>query len=135
MSVAVCKTKRWREHRRRKRTGNRERETGIRGTKKILGISLDTNEIDELNVHEKAFESLHNLVFLNIYTKKRMMEEEERLHLPEGFNNFSPKLRLLCWDRYPISYMPSNFRPENLVKLQMQRSKLEKLWKGVCVSF
>ncbi|XP_048616168.1 disease resistance protein RPS6-like [Brassica napus] len=102
------------------------------GTKKILGISLDTNEIDELNVHEKAFESLHNLVFLNIYTKKRMMEEEERLHLPEGFNNFSPKLRLLCWDRYPISYMPSNFRPENLVKLQMQRSKLEKLWKGVC---
>ncbi|CAN6847705.1 unnamed protein product, partial [Brassica oleracea] len=102
------------------------------GTKKILGISLDTDEIDELNVHEKAFESLHNLVFLNIYTKKRMMEEEERLHLPEGFNYFSPKLRLLCWDRYPISYMPSNFRPENLVKLQMQRSKLEKLWKGVC---
>ncbi|CAH8383563.1 unnamed protein product [Eruca vesicaria subsp. sativa] len=27
--------------------------------------------------------------------------------------------------------MPTNFRPENLVKLQMQNSKLQKLWEGV----
>ncbi|BAA97354.1 disease resistance protein-like [Arabidopsis thaliana] len=102
------------------------------GTKKMLGISLDVDEIDhELNVHEKAFQGMRNLRFLNIYTKALMSGQKIRLHLPENFDYLPPKLKLLCWDKYPMRCLPSSFRPENLVKLKMQESELEKLWEGV----
>ncbi|KFK31684.1 hypothetical protein AALP_AA6G145800 [Arabis alpina] len=100
------------------------------GTKMVLGISLDIDEIDELRIHKKAFKGMQNLRFLNIYTKTWDHNKEVRWHLPEGFNFLPHKLRLLRLDGYPMRCMPSNFRLENLVKLQMRDSKLEKLWEG-----
>ncbi|XP_010441577.1 PREDICTED: disease resistance protein RPS6-like [Camelina sativa] len=111
------------------------------GTKKIIGISLDMDEIDELRIHESAFKEMHNLLFLEIYTKEwyqqrlttRKWDQKKgvRWHLPEGFDYLPHKLRLLRLDDYPRRCMPSNFCPQNLVKLQMQGSKLERLWEGV----
>ncbi|KAL1226130.1 Protein VARIATION IN COMPOUND TRIGGERED ROOT growth response [Cardamine amara subsp. amara] len=102
------------------------------GTQKVLGISLNASQIDELHVHESAFKRMRNLRFLQIYSKIYTQKDEEvRLHLPESFDYLPPKLKLLCWPKYPMSCMPSNFRPENLVMLKMRESKLEKLWEGV----
>ncbi|CAN6855904.1 unnamed protein product, partial [Brassica oleracea] len=104
------------------------------GTKKILGISLDTDEIGELCLHENAFTGMRNLRFLEIYSNDRLEQEwdgEVKLHLPKNFDYLPPKLRLLSWDEYPMRCMPSKFCPENLVKFEMQNSKLEKLWEGV----
>ncbi|XP_010494828.1 PREDICTED: disease resistance protein RPS6-like [Camelina sativa] len=111
------------------------------GTKKIIGISLDMDETDELRIHESAFKEMRNLLFLEIYTKewyqqrlttrKSDQKKEVRWHLPEGFDYLPHKLRLLRLDDYPRRCMPSNFCPQNLVKLQMQGSKLERLWEGV----
>ncbi|XP_010482397.1 PREDICTED: disease resistance protein RPS6-like [Camelina sativa] len=101
------------------------------GTEKVLGISLDINETDELHIHESAFKGMHNLCFITIYIKKWDYKKEVRWHLAEGFDYFPPKLRLLRLDGYPMRCLPSNFRPEHLVKLTMRRSKLEKLWEGV----
>ncbi|CAL9241624.1 unnamed protein product, partial [Arabidopsis halleri] len=98
------------------------------GTKKVLGIALDMDEIDILHIHDSAFKGMCNLLFLKFFTKK---EKEVRWHLPEGFDYLPHKLRFLSWDIYPARSMPSNFRPENLVKLQLRNSKLEKLWDGV----
>ncbi|KAL1225003.1 Disease resistance protein RPS6 [Cardamine amara subsp. amara] len=100
------------------------------GTKNVLGIALDINEIDELHIHESAFKEMHNLLFLEIYSKVWDRKKEGRWHLSEGFDYLSPKLRLLRLDGYPMRCMPSKFCPENLVKLQMQNSSLEKLWDG-----
>uniref|UniRef100_A0A1J3JX92 ADP-ribosyl cyclase/cyclic ADP-ribose hydrolase n=2 Tax=Noccaea caerulescens TaxID=107243 RepID=A0A1J3JX92_NOCCA len=104
------------------------------GTKKIIGISLDIDEIDRLQIHKKAFKGMRNLRFLNIYSKKWDKKKEVRWHLHEGFNYLPPKLRLLMWDQYPVRRMPSSFCPQNLFKLQMSGSKLEKLWEGIHVS-
>ncbi|VVB08157.1 unnamed protein product, partial [Arabis nemorensis] len=101
------------------------------GTKKLIGISLDIDEIDELRIHKEAFKGMRNLRFLNFYTNKWDRKKEVRWHLPEGFDYLPPKLRLLRLDGYQMRCMPSSFRPENLVKLQMQGSKLDKLWEGV----
>ncbi|KAF8117174.1 hypothetical protein N665_0012s0178 [Sinapis alba] len=101
------------------------------GTKKVLGIALDMDEIDELHIHENAFKGMHNLLFLKIYTKKWDQKKEVRWHIPKGFSYLPHKLRLLRLDGYPMKCMPSNFRPENLVNLQMPGSKLKRLWKGV----
>ncbi|XP_048637358.1 disease resistance protein RPS6-like [Brassica napus] len=100
------------------------------GTKKVLGISLDMDETDELHIHKNAFRGMHNLFFLKIYNAKRW-DKKMRWCLPKGFDYLPPKLRLLRLDGYPMKYMPSNFRPENLVELQMSESKLQKLWEGV----
>ncbi|XP_010496021.1 PREDICTED: protein VARIATION IN COMPOUND TRIGGERED ROOT growth response-like [Camelina sativa] len=110
------------------------------GTEKVLGISqldenglgisqLDTSEFHlsenkKLDVHESAFKGMPNLRFLEINGR---ME----LHLPESFDYLPPKLKLLCWPNFPMRCMPSSFRPENLIKLKMQESKLHKLWEGV----
>lgn len=109
----------------------------FQGTKNVLGISLDIDEIDEFQVENNSvFKGMRNLRFLDIYTKRRMSsEKEERLHLLEGLDYLPPKLRLLRWDRCPMRCMPSKFCPKYLVKLKMEGSKLEKLWEGVVVRF
>ncbi|CAA7058347.1 unnamed protein product [Microthlaspi erraticum] len=99
------------------------------GTKNILGISLDLYETDEMQIHKQAFEKMRNLRFLYIHSNQDL-KKQFRLNLHEGFNYLPPTLRLLRWDGYPMRGMPSNFCPENLVELQMNGSKLEKLWEG-----
>lgn len=108
----------------------------FQGTKNVLGISLDIDEIDdELQVENfSVFKGMRNLRFLDIYTKRKMSEKEERLHLLEGLDYLPPKLRLMRWDRCPMRCMPSKFCPKYLVKLKMEGSKLQKLWEGVVVS-
>ncbi|AED93064.1 disease resistance protein-like [Arabidopsis thaliana] len=102
------------------------------GTKKVLGISFDMSEIEELHIHKRAFKRMPNLRFLRFYKKLGKQSKEARLHLQEGFDKFfPPKLKLLSWDDYPMRRMPSNFHAGYLVVLRMQHSKLEKLWQGV----
>ncbi|CAN7043739.1 unnamed protein product, partial [Brassica rapa subsp. trilocularis] len=100
------------------------------GTQKILGISFDTDNIGELNLPENAFAGMRNLRFLKIYSKLGLYRKV-KCQLPENFDYLPPKLKILHWDDYPARCMPSKFRPENLVKLMMKNSKLEKLWEGV----
>lgn len=93
------------------------------------------DEIDELLIHENAFKKMRNLRFLTIFSNKYMPEKKVRLYLPDSFDHLPPKLKLLCWDGYPMKSLPSKFRPESLVKLKMEDSKLKKLWEGTLVSF
>ncbi|XP_020877447.1 disease resistance protein RPS6 isoform X2 [Arabidopsis lyrata subsp. lyrata] len=104
------------------------------GTKKVLGISLDIDEIDELHLHVDAFKGMRNLRFLKLYTNTKISEKEDKLLLPKEFNYLPNTLRLLSWQRFPMRCMPSEFFPKYLVKLIMTGSKLEKLWEGVMVS-
>lgn len=98
----------------------------------MLGIALNIDESEELDIHESAFKKMRNLLFLKITNKEWYMRRE--WHLPEGLDYFPPKLRLLCWDNYSGRCLPTKFVPKNLVKIQMQGSKLEKLWDGAHVS-
>ncbi|CAN7013874.1 unnamed protein product [Brassica rapa subsp. trilocularis] len=47
-----------------------------------------------------------------------------------------PNLRLLHWDFFPMTCLPSNFIPEFLVELALRKSNyLEKLWEGLRLLF
>ncbi|AED95394.1 Disease resistance protein (TIR-NBS-LRR class) family [Arabidopsis thaliana] len=98
------------------------------GTRKVLGISLDTSKVSEFCVHENAFKGMGNLLFLDI-SSKTFIEEEVKVHLPEKINYYSVQPKQLIWDRFPLKCMPYTFL-RNLVKLEMHDSKLEKLWEG-----
>ncbi|KAG2302182.1 hypothetical protein Bca52824_030833 [Brassica carinata] len=101
------------------------------GTKRVLGIALNTGNISELHVHENAFKRMSNLRFLEVVSKNQRHYMPRKLHLSKSFDYLPPKLKLLCWSGYPMRCMPSTFRPENLVKLMMVDSMLERLWEGV----
>ena len=76
-----------------------------------------------VQLHAKAFKKMENLEFLMV---KNVCISEEVKYLPNG-------LKLLEWDQYPFS-LPSNYCPQKLVVLDMQRSscnRLEKLFKQV----
>ncbi|CDY22196.1 BnaC01g39050D [Brassica napus] len=110
--------------------------SGNSDSKKVIGISLNLEELYELlRIDKKAFRRLRNLRFLRIYKDSLDLHKQIRLHLPGGLNYLSPKLKLLCWDGFPLPCLPSSFHAEHLIVLRMRSSKLEKLWEEVEVNY
>ncbi|WJX82166.1 hypothetical protein P8452_64957 [Trifolium repens] len=48
-----------------------------------------------------------------------------------SYGFLSNSLRYLLWNGCPLTYLPSNFQPYNLVELNMPDSRIGKLWEGV----
>jgi len=106
----------------------------FQGTETVLGISLNTLEIKgTLSIYDKSFQGMHNLRFLNFFEDWRRGSGEGTLSLPQGLVSLPRKLRLLYWDKFPLKCMPSNFKAEYLVNLEMAYSQLERLWEGTQV--
>ena len=57
------------------------------------------------------------------------------MKLPQGLNFLSNELRIIEWNGYPLSYVPTNFRPNRLVELKMHCSSIKQLWNGILVRF
>ncbi|XP_040998082.1 disease resistance protein RUN1-like isoform X3 [Juglans microcarpa x Juglans regia] len=89
------------------------------GTNKIEAILLDFPEgHDEMIcLHSKAFMKMRNLrLFIN-----RNAQFSAR---PKYLSNV---IRVLDWPKYPSSYLPSNFRGNNLVEFRMPNSLIKEL--------
>ena len=97
----------------------------VQGTENVEGIVLDSSEQEDKQLNAKAFTKMTRLRLLKL----------RNLHLSQGLNCLSNKLRYLEWDRYPFRSLPSTFQPDELVELHMRCSNMEKLWKGIKVSF
>ena len=94
-------------------------------------MDLDLSEINgEFDIGDNCFKGMHNLQFLKFYGKF----EENSGHVLDCLKYLPPKLRLLHWEYFPVTCLPSSFVPEFLVELNMPCSKLKKLWKGIQVS-
>ncbi|XP_019089706.1 PREDICTED: probable disease resistance protein RPP1 isoform X2 [Camelina sativa] len=103
--------------------------TNDTGSKNVIGIHFDSSGLSgELSISERAFEGMSNLEFLRF--KCMYDNQNHNLSLPLGLNHLSQKLRLLHWDRFPMTCLPSNFCTECLVELYMIDSQLQKLWEG-----
>ncbi|KAH0873252.1 hypothetical protein HID58_070614, partial [Brassica napus] len=90
------------------------------GRRSVIGIYIEMGNGDKLNINERAFEGMTNLQFVRIEAR-----------LSHGLSYLSPKIRLLDWNYYPMTCLPSPVNVEFLVKLNMLHSKLEKLWEGI----
>ncbi|KAF8103319.1 hypothetical protein N665_0188s0257 [Sinapis alba] len=98
------------------------------GTGSVLGISFDMSKTSEFSISRKAFKRMCSLQFLRFYINKPGMHK--KISLLDDME-YPPSLRLLDWNSYPRKHLPPTFRPECLIELRMQFSKLEKLWEGV----
>lgn len=106
----------------------------LQGSESLVGMDLDLAEINkELNISKITFKRMCNLQFLRFYS--RFDDKSNcKLHSPKNLKYLSLKLRLLHWDYFPATCLPSRFSTEFLVELNMRNSKLTKLWEGVQVS-
>ncbi|XP_028774410.1 disease resistance-like protein DSC1 [Neltuma alba] len=100
------------------------------GTKAIQSITLNVAKIEELCLTPQAFAEMSELKFLR-FSQNDVDEEtlpnELRCH---GLESLPNELRFLHWDCCPLKSLPSTFRPESLVELNMTWSRVEKLWDG-----
>ncbi|KAF2569295.1 hypothetical protein F2Q68_00028044 [Brassica cretica] len=95
------------------------------GNINVIGIDCEYSDIEGgLYKNDKAFEKMSNLQFL------RIGDTHPRVHLPQSLKYLPQTLRLLDWDGFPMTSLPSNFSPEFLVEIYMPSSNLEKLWEG-----
>ncbi|KAL1345143.1 hypothetical protein HN51_018936 [Arachis hypogaea] len=102
-----------------------------RGTETVESITFDMKNIDMyLSLHPRAFARMYKLKFLRI-SCSWTRHGECLLRVPQGIESLSDELRLLEWNACPLKSLPSSFCAENLVKLMMMDSGLEKLWDGV----
>ena len=102
--------------------------TGFQGTGKVEGIFLDVTKIREIELSSTALERMYKLRLLKIYNSEAGVKC--RVHLPHGLVSLSEELRYLHWDGYPLTSLPSNFRPQNLVEINLSCSKVNRLWRG-----
>ncbi|KAK2634626.1 hypothetical protein Ddye_029418 [Dipteronia dyeriana] len=116
------------------------------GTYTVQGIVLDLLKIKDIHLSPQAFKKMYNLRFLKFYFGDSPTYELKeqfwkcvysgarpynyKVHFPNGMNDFSEKLRSLIWLGYPLTALPSDFHPENLVELDMRDKNLEGLWKN-----
>ncbi|XP_024026391.1 disease resistance-like protein DSC1 [Morus notabilis] len=99
------------------------------GTTKIQGIFLDKSKIDgDIHLEPTIFSKMHNLRLFKIYNSSYVKKGKVYLH---DLQCLPRSLRYLEWHEYPLKYLPSNFKPKNLVELKMPYSQLEQLWVGV----
>ena len=87
---------------------------------------------NHLYLSADAFKTMENLRFLEI-KHNGSKGSNHALHLRDGLNSVSMKLRYLHWESYPLESLPLGFCAEKLVELYLPSSKVTKLWDGMQV--
>ncbi|MFQ6635604.1 hypothetical protein Gotur_011608 [Gossypium turneri] len=84
----------------------------------LLMVIRESSKV--LNLSDDTFSKMKKLRLLKVLCLSNC----------DGLKYLSNELRLLDWTRYPLRYLPSSFRPDNLVALLLPYSHIEQLWKG-----
>ncbi|KAJ9705622.1 hypothetical protein PVL29_003609 [Vitis rotundifolia] len=126
------------------------------GIKRVETIDLDLSKLKRVRFNSNVFSKMTSLRLLKvhsnvdtdlgIYDGIKVEEEEVDLHCEEMIDSImktaskmqldldfkipSYELRYLCWDGYPLDFLPSNFDGENLVELHLKCSNIKQLWQG-----
>ncbi|CAI0396618.1 unnamed protein product [Linum tenue] len=100
-----------------------------KGTQSIEGILNKTvGKFDcSTCIQADAFEKMENLRVLVIEGDDRYLSLSE-----DGLKCLPNALRILEWRYFPSKYLPPQFSAENLVTLDLCRSKIEQLWECEC---
>ncbi|PRQ25290.1 putative leucine-rich repeat domain, L domain-containing protein [Rosa chinensis] len=70
-----------------------------------------------------AFTRMHKLRLLQL----------SHVQLSGRYEEFPAGLRWLCWIKFPLASLPTDFPLESLVALEMCYSSLRRLWRGTKV--
>ncbi|XP_058743712.1 disease resistance protein RML1A-like [Vicia villosa] len=102
-----------------------------KGSEVIRSLAIDLSIIKDLQLNPKVFEKMNRLQYLDIYSKGYscdVVQSRGGLYLPQGLESLPNELRYLRWAHFPLESLPSNFSSEKLVVLDLQHSRVRKLW-------
>ncbi|CAA7031063.1 unnamed protein product [Microthlaspi erraticum] len=100
----------------------------------LIGIDLKYNELGkELKISERAFEGIYNVRFLRFEYERTVpyAHLHPSPHILENLSCLPREVRLLRWEKFPMTCLPSSINTEFLVEINMRHSNLEKLWEGI----
>ncbi|CAF2130627.1 unnamed protein product [Brassica napus] len=97
------------------------------GSRNVIGIDLDLSKLETgLKISDGVFKRMPNVQFLRVKYPRKPYP-----HSIDPVTFLPSNTRILHWDYFPLTCLPSNFNPEFLVKLILTESNyLEKLWEG-----
>ncbi|CAF2130637.1 unnamed protein product, partial [Brassica napus] len=113
------------------------------GSRSVIGIDLKLLELEtELKISDRAFERMSNVQFLRLLHSDSDSDsgsgsdfgrpKQTCHHIIDLMTCLPPNLKLLHWDFFPMTCLPSNFISEFLVEIALRKSNnLEKLWEGI----
>ncbi|GAU32119.1 hypothetical protein TSUD_358030, partial [Trifolium subterraneum] len=102
-----------------------------KGSEAIRSLAIDVSTIKELQLHPKVFAKMNKLRYLDIYSNGYsydFLRSRGGLNLSQGLEYLPNELRYLRWARFPLESLPCSFSGENLVVLDLQYSRVRKLW-------
>ncbi|KAJ4870254.1 NB-ARC domain-containing disease resistance protein [Raphanus sativus] len=101
--------------------------TGIATTE---GVSLHMCDMPRMVfIDGGILNAINNLKYFKAFT--HLNDIESTLKFFPGTDNLPKTLRLLHWDAYPMTTLPSDYYPFSLIDLNLRYSNLVRLWDGI----
>ncbi|XP_062024357.1 disease resistance protein RPV1-like [Rosa rugosa] len=102
---------------------------------KILSESIGTQTIEGLVLNMQMYPSRNSskvVLETNAFTRmhKLRLLQLSHVQLSGRYEEFPAGLRWLCWIKFPLASLPTDFPLESLVALEMCYSSLRRLWRG-----
>ncbi|CAN1228220.1 Putative disease resistance protein At4g11170 [Linum perenne] len=98
------------------------------------GLSMDLSKTERLCLKSDAFLGMDLLRWLMFYWPGASFGDKDdifKVLLPNGLDYLPRELRILNWDSFPCTSLPSQFSPRKLVELTIRYSAMEQCWEGV----
>lgn len=107
-----------------------------KGTNAIEGIFLNLAKIKGINLDSRAFTNMSSLRVLKFYMPEGLdmsfeeQHSDSKVQFPDGLDYLPEKLKYLHLHKYPLRTLPENFKPKNLIELNLPFSKIVQIWEG-----
>ncbi|XP_028798419.1 disease resistance-like protein DSC1, partial [Neltuma alba] len=95
----------------------------------IEGMIMDLSEVEEMYIIIEALCLMPKLKFLKFYGNFNG-QFRKKLKVSSRMKSLPRNLMLLDWVGCPLKALPTKFKYENLVEINMPNSNLTKLWEG-----
>ena len=83
------------------------------------GISLKLERGNKISFNTKSFEKMQKIKLLQL----------DHVQLTGSYEHISKDLRWLCWEGFPLEFIPDNFDLEDLVTMELRYSNLTQVWR------
>ncbi|CAN1228208.1 Disease resistance-like protein DSC1 [Linum perenne] len=111
-----------------------ERRQELQADGVMEGLSMDLSKTERLCLKSDAFLGMDLLRWLMFYWPGASFGDKDdifKVLLPNGLDYLPRELRILNWDSFPCTSLPSQFSPRKLVELTIRYSAMEQCWEGV----
>ncbi|KAL9287413.1 putative TIR domain, P-loop containing nucleoside triphosphate hydrolase [Arabidopsis thaliana] len=100
------------------------------GTECVRGIFLNLSNVERIKLSPDVFMRMSNLKFLKFHNSQcsQLCDNDHKFQFSKGLDHFPDELVYLHWQGYPYEYLPSEFKPEELVDLSLRYSYIKQLW-------